>query len=156
MVLFVRLLHIWALSNMYLCIQLNLHLFLSDYHYNDVIMSMMASQITSLTTVYSTFYSRRRSRKHQSSASLAFVWGIHHWPVNCPHKRPVMRKICPFDDVIMITWTEPLPGPTLMRKNCHSDSLFVITGIGICEIDSHQWPVATFLFEQMSREHILP
>ena len=40
-------------------------------------------------------------RKHQSSASLAFVRGIHRWPVNSPHKRPVTRKMFPFDDIIM-------------------------------------------------------
>ena len=40
-------------------------------------MSLMASQITSLTIVYSTVYSVIDLRKHQSSASLAFVWGIH-------------------------------------------------------------------------------
>ena len=37
----------------------------------------------------------------ESSASLAFVRGIHRWPVNSPHKRPVTRKTLPFDDVIM-------------------------------------------------------
>ena len=41
------------------------------FHYNDVIMSTMASQITSLTIVYSTVYSDTDERKHQSSASLA-------------------------------------------------------------------------------------
>ena len=46
-------------------------------HYNDVTMTTMASQITSLTVVYSTVYSDADQRKHQSSASLAFVWGIH-------------------------------------------------------------------------------
>ena len=46
-------------------------------HYNDVIMTTMASQITSLTVVYSTVYSDANQRKHQSSTSLAFVWGIH-------------------------------------------------------------------------------
>ena len=70
-------------------------------HYNDVIMSTMASQITSLTSVYSTVYSGADERKHQSSASLVFVRGIHRWPVNSPHKGPVMRKMSPFDDVIM-------------------------------------------------------
>ena len=35
---------------------------------------------------------RRRSENHQSSASLAFVWGIPRSPVNSPHKGPVMRK----------------------------------------------------------------
>ena len=43
----------------------------------------------------------RRSKKHQSSASLAFVRGIHRGPVNSPHKGPVTRKMLPFDDVIM-------------------------------------------------------
>ena len=70
-------------------------------HYNDVIRGTMASQITSLTIVYSTVYSGADQRKHQSSASLAFVWGIHRWPVNSPHKWPVTRKMFPFDDVIM-------------------------------------------------------
>ena len=72
-------------------------------HYNDVIMGMIASQITSLTIVYSTVYSDADQRKHQSSASLAFVQGIHRGPVNSPHKWPVTRKMFPFDDVIMET-----------------------------------------------------
>ena len=44
---------------------------------------------------------RRRSKKHQSSASLAFVRGIHRWPVNSPRKWPVKWKMFPFDNVIM-------------------------------------------------------
>ena len=64
-------------------------------------MSAMASQITSLRIVYSTVYSSGDQRKHQSSASLAFVRGIHRRPVNSPHKGPVTRKMFPFDDVIM-------------------------------------------------------
>ena len=44
-----------------------------------------------------------RSKRNQSSASLAFVRGIHRWPVNSPHKGPVTRKMFPFDDVIMLT-----------------------------------------------------
>ena len=70
-------------------------------HYNDVTMSSIASQITSLTIVYSAVYSGADQRKHQSSASLAFVRGIHRGPVNSPHKWPVTRKMFPFDDVIM-------------------------------------------------------
>ena len=51
----------------------------SDFvpHYGDVIMAAIASQITSLTIVYSTIYSEADQRKHQSSASLAFVRRIH-------------------------------------------------------------------------------
>ena len=70
-------------------------------HYSDVIIGAMASQITSLTIVYSTIYSGADQRKHQSSASLAFVRGIHRWPVNSPHKGPVTCKMFPFDDVII-------------------------------------------------------
>ena len=70
-------------------------------HYDDVIMTMLASQITSLTVVYSIVYSGVNQRKHQSSASLAFVWEIHRGPVNFPHKWPVTRKMFLFDDVIM-------------------------------------------------------
>ena len=54
-----------------------------------------------LAIVYSTVYSGADHRKHQSSASLAFVRRIHRWPVNSPHKWPVTRKMFPFDDVIM-------------------------------------------------------
>ena len=70
-------------------------------HYNDVIVGAMASQITSPTMVYSIVYSDADQRKHQSSASLAFVRGIHRWPVTSLHKWPVTRKMFPFDDVIM-------------------------------------------------------
>ena len=61
-------------------------------HCSDVIMSAMASQITSLTIVYSTVFSGPDQRKRQSSVSLAFVRRIHQWPVNSPHKGPVTRK----------------------------------------------------------------
>ena len=78
------------------------------YHYGDVKMDAVASQITSLIIVYSIVYSDADQRKHQSSASLAFVRGIHRGPVNSPHKWPVTRKMFPFDDVIM--WHNNVPG----------------------------------------------
>ena len=87
-----------ALFGLFAGIHLSRVIFL--YHYDDVRMAAMASQITSLTIVYSTVYSADQ-RKHQSSASLASVWGIHPGPVNSPHKWPVTRKMFPFDDVIM-------------------------------------------------------
>ena len=71
------------------------------WHHSDVIMSVMASQITSVFVVYLAVCSGADQRKHQSSVSLAFVRGSHRWPVNSPHKRPVTRKMSPFDDVIM-------------------------------------------------------
>ena len=64
-----------------------------EHHYNDVIMGAIASQNTSLTIVYSTVYSGADQGKHESSASLAFVRGIHRGPVNSPHKWPVTRKM---------------------------------------------------------------
>ena len=90
----------------------------ATFHYTDVIMSTKASQITSLTIVYSTVYSGADQRKHQSSASLAFVRGIHRWPVNSQHKRPVTRKIFPFDDVIMCQL-----GGLLLRKHSISGKI---------------------------------
>ena len=60
-------------------------------------MGTMASQITSLTIVYSTVYSGVDQRKHQSSVSLAFVRGIHRGPVIPPHT----QRMFPLDDVIM-------------------------------------------------------
>ena len=62
-------------------------------------MGAMASQITSLTIAYSSIYSGADERNYQSSASLAFVRGVHRWPVNSPRKWPVTRKM--LDDVIM-------------------------------------------------------
>ena len=56
-------------------------------------MTKMASQITSLTVVYSTVYSDTDQRKHQSSASLAFVWRIHRdrW---IPRTKSQLRGKC--------------------------------------------------------------
>ena len=69
--------------------------------HNSDVMSAMASQITGVSIVYSTVCSDADQRKHQISASLAFVRGIHRSPVNSPHKEPVTRKMFPFNDVIM-------------------------------------------------------
>ena len=74
-------------------------------HYNDVTMSAISSQITGVSIVCPTLVSGTNQSKYQSSASLAFVRGIHRSPVNSPHKRPVTRKMFPFDDVIMHIWT---------------------------------------------------
>ena len=89
-----------------LCVEMNCHHFdkiwllaalgvVISTHYNDIIMSTMASQITSLTIVYSTIYSGTDQRKYRSSASLTSV------QVNSPHKEPIAQKMFPFDDVIM-------------------------------------------------------
>ena len=54
-----------------------------------------------VSIVCSTVCSSAKQRKYQSSASLAFVWWIHRWPVDSPHKRPAIWEKFPFDDVII-------------------------------------------------------
>ena len=85
-----------------------MHVILNNvpFHYNDVIMSTMASQITGVSNVCSTVGSGVDHRIHRSSASLVFVRGIHRWPVNSSHKRPETRKMFPFDDVIILNADE--------------------------------------------------
>ena len=80
----------------------------ATWHYSDIKMSMMASKITGVWIVCTIVCSGADQRKYQSSASLAFVRGIHWWPVDCPHKGPVIWKMFPFDYVIMIEGQEPL------------------------------------------------
>ena len=77
-------------------------------HCSDVIMGAIAFQIHSITIVSSTVYSDADQIKHQSSEPLAFVRGIHRWPVNSPHKWPVTQKMFPFDDVIIVKLYESL------------------------------------------------
>ena len=82
-------------------------------------MTTMASQITSLTIVYSTVYSDADHWKHQSFASLAFVRaGNSPGPVNSPHEGPVTRKMFPFDDVIMNCMSYKLRSNDLERTTC--------------------------------------
>ena len=77
-----------------------------SFHNNDAIISAMASQITSLTIVYSIVYSFMRRSKKTSKLCVSgrCVTGIHRWPVNSPHKGPVTWKMFPFDDDIMSWW----------------------------------------------------
>ena len=69
-------------------------------HYNDVIISAKASQITGVLIVCSTVCSAA-DQWRQSSASLHFARGIHRSPGDSPHKGPVTWKMIPLDDVIM-------------------------------------------------------
>ena len=89
-----------------------------EHHYSDVMMSAMAFPITAVSIVCSTVCSGADQRKHQSSATLAFVRGIHRWPVDSPHKGPVTRKMFPFDDVITIVIVRSLPrhGPLRLQS----------------------------------------
>ena len=113
-------------------------------------MTTMASHITSLTVVYTTVYSDADQRKHQSSASLAFVWGIPRT------KGPVTRKMFSFDDVIM-TWSgdridftatlglqrppPPPPPPPMISKLSRGQSwirLLLVTS-SQCDYNSVSW-----------------
>ena len=92
-------------------------------------MSTMAFQITRLTIVYSTVYSGADQRKHQRSVSLAFVRGIHRWPVNLPHKGPLTRKMFPFDDAIIFHKKD-----WLVMRNENYLSSFLIKSISVADL----------------------
>ena len=77
---------------------------LTNLHYNDVIMTTIASQITSLAVVYSTVYSDADKKKPSKLHVTGLCVGNSPWPVNSPHKGPVTRKMFPIDDVIMFHW----------------------------------------------------
>ena len=125
----------------------------TDWMYcDDVIMSATASQITSLTTVYSTVFSSADQRKHQNSASLVFVRGIHPWPVNSPHKGSVTRKMFPFDDVIMCSVTNFMSVDDLAMQGARQFSVMTLVliacntpklGRGWCSI-YYSWTTITF------------
>ena len=104
------------------------------FHCGDVIMGAMASQITGVPVVCLTACSGIDQRKHQSSASLAFVRWIHRWPVDSPHKGPVTRKMFPFDGVIIlwIVVTHPYP-----NHNC---------GLAKSPLNSRHGWVLSFMF----------
>ena len=87
-------------------------------------MGAIASQITSLTIVYSTVHSDADQRKHQSSVSLAFVGEIHRGPVTSPHKWPVTRKMFPFDDVIVHVG-RPIALVIISNRHGHSNLVMV-------------------------------
>ena len=72
-------------------------------HYIDVIMTTMASQITSLTMVYSTVYSDADQKKTSKFRVTGLCVGNSPGPVNSPHKGLVTRKMFPFGDVIIQT-----------------------------------------------------
>ena len=86
--------------------------------YIDVIMTTMTSQITSLTVVYSRFI-QTQIKENIKLRVTGLCVGTSPGPVNSPHKRPVTRKIFPFDDVIMNKWTTNFDG--VMQNYSTSD-----------------------------------
>ena len=65
---------------------------------------------------------RRRSKKTSKLRVTGLCAGIHQWAVNSPHKWPVMRKMFPCDDVIIITLPNSLysslSDTVLFHKGC--------------------------------------
>ena len=97
-------------------------------HYSDVITSAMASKITCASLVCSSVCSGTDLRKHQSSASLAFVRGSHWSPVDSPHKGSVTQKRFPFDDVIRSRgWNSE--GGRLVTTGTHSICTYLYSSV---------------------------
>ena len=82
-------------------------------HYCDVIMGAIASQITSLTVVYSTVYWDADQRKHQSSASLAFVWG------NSPGTGEFPAQMASNAENISIWWRHHVDDITTTKRRAY-------------------------------------
>ena len=97
------------------------------HHYNDVIMTTVVSQITSLTVLYPTVYLDADQRKHQSSASLAFVWGIHRdrW---IPRTKGQLRKKC--FHLITLSWQTIFE--LWVDFNCHFGYHFLLHHSSFC------------------------
>ena len=124
----------------------------SKCHCNDVIMSAVASQITGVSIVCSTVGSGANQRKHQSSASLAFVRGIHRWPLNSPHKRPLTRKMFSFDDAIMHRMNPPhsdLIYTTKKAQQNHTQLAWMCTLTGLFDAKSMPYLMLTLPLIQL-------
>ena len=120
-----------------------------------------------LATVFSTIFSGNHQRKHQRSVSLAFVMGMHQWPVDSPHKGPVTRKMFLFvmsscnctigntykwnvnnnaanvmESKMSIKWRPYWPGSNVLRKKtCKQRFAISVDFSEICFYRSN-WPVA--------------
>ena len=95
-------------------------------------MNAMASQITDVSIVCSSVCSGADQRKHQSSSSLAFVRGIHRWPVDSAQTGLVTRKMFSFGNVIMLQY--------FLALNNHS---FIHTPVQI-------WHLCLQMFKQLT------
>ena len=118
-------------------------------HYVDVIMTTMASQITSLTVVYSTAYSDADQRKHQSSASLAFVWGLHRdrW---IPRTKGQLRGKC----FHLMTSSWVFRGSKQCMSSTKTPVLPILTYISHTCTDVDVWHVG--VMNTLSHEFICP
>ena len=114
-------------ENDVLQILINVHTFMSmvnhnrHIHYGDVIMGAIASQITSITILYSTAYSDAGQRKHQSSASLAFVWG------NSPGTGEFPAQLASNAENVSIWWRHHVYS---MKQHCWNNTLSCYVDLG--------------------------
>ena len=108
-------------------------------HYSDVMMGVLASQITSLTIVYSIVYSDSDQRKHQSSASLACVREIHRW---IPRTNDQLRGKCfhlMTSSWNMSTKCRPLCSSPIVHVACVSQNRTEIQYLSWCQISRNWW-----------------
>ena len=110
--------------------------------YSDVIMSPMASQITSLTSVYSTVYSGADQRKHQHSASLAFVRDTDEFPA----QKASNAEMFPFDDVTMTSWQAMGLYVTESRKECSAQFISNCSG-KLCSEHAFECRYASYYYK---------
>ena len=104
-----------------------------------IIMTTMAAQITSLTVVYSTVNSDANQRKHQSPASLAFVWGIHRdrW---IPRTKGQLRGKC--FHLMTSSWPEPI----LTYHQCFAHHALALTPGS----NNHKLPISRPLYDRVT------
>ena len=93
--------HCWIIISWTLSKTINLSKNVMIVVYENVMMRVMASQITGSPASRLFAQPFEDLIEHKNSASLAFVRIIYRWPVDSPHKGPVTRNMFPFDDVIM-------------------------------------------------------
>ena len=106
---------------------------LSCVHYSDVIMGVMASQITGASSVCSVVCSGADQRKHQSPVSLAFVREIHRWTVDSPHKGRLTKTVN-----VSILWHHHVRvfegGAAKHHSYCLERRCFKVKRFGICRM----------------------
>ena len=129
------------------------------HHNSDVIMNAMVSQVTSLTVVYSTAYLGADQRKHQSFASLAFVRGIHRWPVNSPHKRPLTRKCfhlmtssCASSYTINLILRSQVTHGFVQHSNDHMTFYFTLNSQKCLEVGSCVYTLGLYMYCQANNQ----
>ena len=117
-------------------------------HYSDVIMRAMASQTTGVSIVCLSVCSDADPRKHQSSASLAFVRGIHrhHEFLGCIQHRRVNDMVLSSDFskkfIVMITdmYKRTMKMPTSgILMNCARRKFFLLLETFVCYLSWHSF-----------------